>query len=538
MAAFVPGKLTRQPSQVPQLNRANPLTQGISVAQVLGATRQYDAASNKLSVSVGTKTVPYSGGVASGFGSTVGVGTTDKVATPLALAITNRSYYFRAMRRAGGGGGLGRLFDKTNGGTGQILYVNDSTGNIVSSTYIGSVEITHTATAPATGTWFDVVVTVATTSTTTTTQIYLNGVPVLDTTSTPGGSRNDAASTVLTIGNRASDNARNWDGLIAFAVVWERLLTPAEARAVASNPWQLFQPAQPKLYLVPTASGSDTPVNPGVGAITVTGYAPTIAQPHGVAPGVGAITVTGYAPTVSQPHAVAPGVGAITVTGFTPTVARTANQFITPGVGSVTVAGYAPTVARTAHQSVTPGLGSVTVAGYAPTVARTAGQAVNPGVGAVVVTGYAPSIAQPKTVTPGLGAITVTGHAPTVAQRVNTDVAPGVGAVTVTGFAPTAARTAHQLVDPGVGSIIIAGQAPTVARTDHQSITPGLGAISITGHAPTVSQDSDDDSARMLYTVAAESRTFTVPAEPRNYTVAAEPRTYTIAAENRMYTVT
>lgn len=80
--------------------------------------------------------------------------------------------------------------------------------------------------------------------------------------------------------------------------------------------------------------------------------APYAAQPEAdvtnasVEPGVGALTITGYAPTVTaeQFATVEPGVGALVVTGFAPTITATASPTVEPGVGALTITGYAPTV--------------------------------------------------------------------------------------------------------------------------------------------------------------------------------------------------
>lgn len=124
--------------------------------------------------------------------------------------------------------------------------------------------------------------------------------------------------------------------------------------------------------------------------------------------------------TSSSNTQVSPGVGALTLTGYAPTVSRTENKAVAPNVGSLSITGYAPTVAQSSSgTSVAPGAGVLTLAGYAPTVSRTANQAVTPNAGVISITGYAPTVAQAsssKNVTPGAGVLTLVGHAPTVEQ--------------------------------------------------------------------------------------------------------------------------
>jgi hypothetical protein len=66
---------------------------------------------------------------------------------------------------------------------------------------------------------------------------------------------------------------------------------------------------------VRSPAGSSTSVLPGVGALTLTGLAPTVALPV-----LGALTITGLSPTILTPRVVLPGVGVLTLTGIAATV--------------------------------------------------------------------------------------------------------------------------------------------------------------------------------------------------------------------------
>lgn len=170
-----------------------------------------------------------------------------------------------------------------------------------------------------------------------------------------------------------------------------------------------------------TLGASGTAVNPAVGTLALTGYAPTLAQTRNqfIAPGVGSLAITGYAPTIRQPQAIAPDVGTLTLTGYAPTITQAANQDIRPGVGSLALSGYAPTVAQTRNVSVDPATGALTLTGYAPSIAQTANHAIAPDVGSLTLTGYAPTVVQASasiSIAPGVGVLTITGYAPEVAQ--------------------------------------------------------------------------------------------------------------------------
>jgi hypothetical protein len=168
------------------------------------------------------------------------------------------------------------------------------------------------------------------------------------------------------------------------------------------------------------AAYDDTPtITVDSGAVTVT-------------PGLGALDLTGFAPTAQTPVTVTPGVGALDLTGFAPTV-QTPTQ-VTPGTGALDLTGFAPTVQTPV--TVTPGVGTLDLTGFAPTVQTPV--TVTPGVGALDLTGFAPTVQTPTTVTPGVGALELTGFAPTVSVGGGAaTVTPGVGEVILEGFAPT-----------------------------------------------------------------------------------------------------
>ena len=117
----------------------------------------------------------------------------------------------------------------------------------------------------------------------------------------------------------------NFSGSIALAVASFDFMPMDVAIRLLENPWQIFDtPAT--IYSVAVSSDGSNSVTPD--------------------PGVGSLTITGYAPTVAQAanQSVLPGVGSLTITGYAPAVAQTANQSVLPGVGSLTITGYAPTV--------------------------------------------------------------------------------------------------------------------------------------------------------------------------------------------------
>jgi len=89
---------------------------------------------------------------------------------------------------------------------------------------------------------------------------------------------------------------------------------------------------------------------------------------------------------------VTPGVGSLTLTGFAPTVTAQRNITVTPGAGSLVLTGRAPTVSATQSKTVLPGTGTLTITGYAPSVTVPTSVSVTPGAGGLTITGYAPTV--------------------------------------------------------------------------------------------------------------------------------------------------
>lgn len=113
-----------------------------------------------------------------------------------------------------------------------------------------------------------------------------------------------------------------------------------------------------------------------------------------VSPSTGALTLTGYAPTVfaTDTKNVTPSTGELVLTGYSPTVSVSDNKSVTPATGEITLEGHAPIIAVTENKTVEPATGELTLEGYAPNVSVTNNIEVLPQTGEITLTGYAPTI--------------------------------------------------------------------------------------------------------------------------------------------------
>ena len=219
----------------------NPITAGLSTAHILGYAKRFDAVRRVTTTATGTKTTIAAGGLVSGFGAAMGVASADRIATTYSKALTARATFFSGIRNGAGGGTLGRIYDKTNGSAGQFLYWQNSSGLLVYGYYLGTSEqilqIPGSGSLCAPGMPFTAGVNHSYVGTTHTIQIWMNGELRFSTTAT--GANTDAASTALSIGNRA-DGIRGWDGSLECGFIFDRILSGDEHRSLNAARYQLF----------------------------------------------------------------------------------------------------------------------------------------------------------------------------------------------------------------------------------------------------------------------------------------------------------
>lgn len=226
------------------------------------------------------------------------------------------------------------------------------------------------------------------------------------------------------------------------------------------------------------------------------------ATPVVVTPGVLALSLSEFAPTVATPVLVTPGVLALTLTEFAPSVTATNNQTVTPGTLALSLSEFAPSVKT--PRVVVPGALALSLSEFAPTVK--VGVKVVPSTLALSLSEFAPTVKTPRLVTPGVLALSLSAFAPaikigisvkpatlalsltafepTVVASANQEVIPGVLALTLTKFAPVVATP--RLVVPGVKALSLSTFAPTVTETTNVTVSPGTLALLLAGYGPTV----------------------------------------------------
>jgi hypothetical protein len=269
------------------------------------------------------------------------------------------------------GSNLVMLQQRVSSSAGYMLYSRSSVGDVIISP---NVAPTLGPLRTAGGVWR---------SGTGEKSTFLNGVKTASVTTDTG----TLAVTKASVAGDARSSGQCYSGALPIGMIFNRALSDAEMRSLTENPWQIFKPLTRRMWMFDVNAGSTTNVNPGAGALSLSGYAPQVGQSLNVA--------------------IAPGAGTLAFTGYAPAVTRSASTNVQPSAGTLALSGYAPGIAQTQNRSVAPGVGSLALTGYAPAVVRTSSQAAQPGVGALTLTGYAPLITQAPNNAPQLYAVTI-----------------------------------------------------------------------------------------------------------------------------------
>jgi hypothetical protein len=174
--------------------------------------------------------------MAIGFGSTYGVGSTDKVQIGAIGQSTQRTIAFRCLWNSTGGGGFARILASSN--LVEYVYLNGGIGTYGTLQYSrnwnsSGVQWTINA-ANTSNTVYSVVISYDGSSSTNDIVAYVNG--SVSTIGVPGA-RTAPLNTdngTYNIGNR-EDNVRNWDGWISSVAVWNEIIPASIAQQISNN---------------------------------------------------------------------------------------------------------------------------------------------------------------------------------------------------------------------------------------------------------------------------------------------------------------
>ena len=214
--------------------------------------------------------------MARGFGSTFGAGSSDIISTALSAHATLRSYSLMTYRNGDGGANFGLIFSKRQTADAELFQNASGATNAYRyqrnwSTTNGSWIIAR----PSTGAWHQAGVSYDSGSTSNVPTMVIDGVSQSVTTElSPSGSVVNN-SDPYTLGNRASDTARAWDGMLCEFAIWDAILTAEEWAALGARVSPLeIRPQSLTLYR------PDVRNNLNVRAFTPGTISGTAVQPH------------------------------------------------------------------------------------------------------------------------------------------------------------------------------------------------------------------------------------------------------------------
>lgn len=357
-----------------------------------------------------------------GFGSTYGTGTTDRLdggALPRP-ASGWRSIISHYYANSTGGGGRGRIFQDLNGGTGfsagEILYTENSA--IYYGIYASSAYGFWFTTAITTGRWQSVGFTHDQRTINVAPSGYLDGASVGVTIGQTASGTYQTTPCNMVWGNRPSDSARVWDGIIGPTLIFDGALTADDHFELDRNPWQVFETDFAELWGQPAGG---TTITCTVGNASAAGPSAlvnaSISSTVGNASAAGVTAAVNASIAATVGNAAAAGVTALvsttvqTSTGNAVAAGVTANvnATIQTSIGNATAAGVTATISAGGSVTITCSVGNAAASGPAAllntSIVCSVGNAGSAGVTALIQSGVIISASVGNAVAAGITAL-------------------------------------------------------------------------------------------------------------------------------------
>jgi hypothetical protein len=182
------------------------------------------------------------------------------------------------------------------------------------------------------------------------------------------------ASQKLRVGNMGDDASTTHpcDDPVYLVVVWDRLLSEAEAKTVSENPWQIFKPIPRRIFVPVSAGGGIYTLNAQSGSYTTTGQSATLLKHRNLSASSGSYSVTGqsvnitYSPTAAVYTLIAQ-TGSYGITGRSAALLR--HRSLSTTTGSYSVSGQSAGLFK--NRVLTASSGSYSITGRSVTITYT-----------------------------------------------------------------------------------------------------------------------------------------------------------------------
>ena len=287
-------------------------------------------------------------GMVAGIGAAYGTGTTDRIdsGTLKAPKSGTRSVVAHLFVNGTGGGGFGRVFQNASGSGianagDEAVYLNGGGMLFVRTTSSLSGASYTTTDAFPTGRWATYGYSfLGDYPTNTLPLVLIDGVAqsAITINAAAGSAFTANTSMAMSWGNRVSDSARSFDGMIGPVLIFDGYLTPAEHRSLSLNPWQVFQPLGRSLFFAVPGAGGAGNASGNFSAITITTPTATGAGSAAASGSLVSVSIAGPTATASGGAAgnASGSLDSVTLTPPSATATGKASASATPGSVSIT----------------------------------------------------------------------------------------------------------------------------------------------------------------------------------------------------------
>ena len=302
----------------------------------------------------------------------------------------------------------------------------------------------------AVGVWTHIIITFdGLSDNTKTPQFYIDNVP-----------KNSYAFAVAPTGSQGSDDgvygvggdvgSSGFNGVIAVARYWNRVLGPAERRALFENPWRIYE-----------SPGKYQSLNNVSTAVTVS-------------PSHVAATGSIQAPTITANRSVTTTADQLAATGAIQSASVKIVSLATPSVMDATGTIQSPTISTVRNVTASPSNLSSTAAIQAPTVSTTRNALAAISVIDALASIQDPTVSTPVNVVADLLAAVGSLPSPTISTTRNVTVSPGEVQASLTIQVPTITGIQNTVANPAVLSLLGAIQNPTFTTTRNVTVSPAF----------------------------------------------------------------
>lgn len=182
-------------------------------------------------------------------------GSSSKLTTQFTAHSTLRSYEVFLKRTGGGGSNLGRIFDKRTASAQVELWFYNNPFEY-DRVWAGGQGTWKWADPVGLNVWQHLVLTYDASATTNDPLFYVNAIPqALSSDSNPASGPITNNADPYVIGNRGNDNARGWDGPMAYFRIYNKILTPNEIKQLCADPFRIYKRLKSQGADAPAAGG-------------------------------------------------------------------------------------------------------------------------------------------------------------------------------------------------------------------------------------------------------------------------------------------